>query len=60
MAEWALRKIGLAEVLVQAAMSLHEGLRTNVRGESGLLEEFRVSVGVHQGRINSMWGPGII
>ena len=28
--EWALRKKGLPEVLVQAVLSLYEGLRTNV------------------------------
>ena len=28
--EWALRKKGLAEVLVQAVMSLYEGSRTKV------------------------------
>ena len=28
--EWALRKKGLSEALVQALMSLYEGLRTNV------------------------------
>ena len=33
--EWALRKKGLAEVLVQAVMSLYEGLRTKVRAGSG-------------------------
>ena len=51
--EWALRKRGLAEVLVQAVMSLYEGLRTNVRVGSGFLEEFGVSVGVHQGSVLS-------
>ena len=29
--EWALRKKGLAEVLVQAVMSLYEGSKTKVR-----------------------------
>ena len=29
--EWALRKKGLAEVLVQAVMNLYEGSRTKVR-----------------------------
>ena len=33
--EWALRKKGLAEVLVQAVMSLYEGSRTKVRVGSG-------------------------
>ena len=35
--EWALRKKALPEVLVQAVMSLYEGLGTNVRVGSGLL-----------------------
>ena len=47
-AEWAPRKKGLPEVLVQAAMSLYESLRTNVRVGSALLKEFGVSVGVRQ------------
>ena len=51
--EWALRKKRLPEVLVQAVMSLYEGLRTNVRVGSGLLEEFGLSVGVHQGSVLS-------
>ena len=49
MIEWALRKKGLAEVLVQAVMSLYEGSRTKVRVGSGTSEEFWVRVGVHQG-----------
>ena len=53
MVEWALRKKGLNEVLVQAMMSLCEGLGTNVRVGSGLLKEFGVSVGVHQGSVLS-------
>ena len=32
---------------------LYEGLRTKVRGGSGLVEEFGVSVGVHQGSVLS-------
>ena len=35
--EWALRKKELAEVLVQAVMSLYEGSRTKVRVGSGML-----------------------
>ena len=46
--EWALRKKGLAEVLVQAVMSLYEGSRTKVRVGSRTSEEFGVRVGVHQ------------
>ena len=46
--EWALRKKGLVEVLVQAVMSLYEGSRTKVRVGSGTSDEFEVRVGVHQ------------
>ena len=51
--EWALMKKGLAEVLVQAAMSLYEGSRTKVRVGSGTSEEFEARVGVHQGSVLS-------
>ena len=51
--EWALRRKGLAEVLVQAVMSLYEGSRTKVRVGSGTSEEFGVRVGVHQGSVLS-------
>ena len=53
MVEWALRKKGLTEVLVQAVMGLCEGLGTNVRVGSELLEVFGVSVGVPQGSVLS-------
>ena len=46
--EWTLRKKGLAEVLVQAVISLYEGSRTKVRVRSGTLDEFGIRVGVHQ------------
>ena len=46
--EWALKKKGLAEVLVQAVMSLYEGSRTKVSIGSGTSKEFGVRVGVHQ------------
>ena len=51
--EWAPRKKGSTEVLVQAVMSLCKGLGTNVRVGSGLLEEFGVSVGEHQASVLS-------
>ena len=51
--EWALRKKRLAEVLVQAVMSLYEGSRTKVRVGSGTSDEFGVRVGVHQGSVLS-------
>ena len=49
--EWALRKQGLAEVLVQAVMSLYEGSRTKVGVRSGTSEKAWVWVGVHQLRV---------
>ena len=51
--EGTLRKKGLAEVLVQAVMSLCEGSRTKIRVGSGTSEEFGVRVGVHQGPVLS-------
>ena len=42
-------KKGLAEVLVQAVMSLYEGSRTKVKIGSGTSDEFGVRFGVHQG-----------
>ena len=51
--EWALRKKGLAEVLVQAMMSLYEGSRTKVRVGSGTSDKFGVRVNVHQGSVLS-------
>ena len=46
--EWEYRKKGLAEVLVQAVMSLYECSRTKVRVGSGTLKEFGVRVDVHK------------
>ena len=51
--EWAMRKKGLPEILVKAVMSLYEGAETKVGVRSGLLEEFSVKVGVHQGSVLS-------
>ena len=49
--EWALRKKELAEVWVQAVMSLYEGSKTKVRVGSGTSEEFGVRVGEYQGSV---------
>ena len=51
--QWAFRKIGLAEVLVQAVMSSYEGSRMKVIVGSGTSDEFGVRVGVHQGSVLS-------
>ena len=46
--EWAMRKKGLSEVMVQAVMSLYDGAKTRVRVRSAYSEQFEVKVGVHQ------------
>ena len=51
--EWAFRTKGLTEVLVQAVMSLYEGLRTKFKVGSWTSEEFGERVGVHQGFVLS-------
>ena len=48
-----MRKKGLSEIQVKAVMILYEGAETNVRIGSGLLQEFFVKVGVHQGPVLS-------
>ena len=49
-----MRKKGLPTILVKAVMSLYEGAETKVRVRSGLLEEFSVKVGAHQGFVLSL------
>ena len=51
--EFALRKKGVEEKLVQTVMRLYEGAKTSVRVESELSESFDVKVGVHQGSVLS-------
>ena len=51
--EWAKRKKGLAEVMVRAVLSLHDGAKTRVWVGSAYSEEFEVKVGVHQGSVLS-------
>ena len=51
--EFALRKKGVEEKLVQTVMRLYEGARTRVRVDSELSEPFAVKVGVHQGSVLS-------
>ena len=51
--EWAMRKKGLLEILVQAVMSLYEGAEMKVRIGLGLSEKFFVKVCVHQGSVLS-------
>ena len=51
--DWAMRKKGLSEVMVQAVMSLYDGAKTRGRVGSAYSEEFEVKVGVHQGSVLS-------
>ena len=43
-----MRKQGLSEVIVRAAMSLYDGAKATARVGSAYSEEFKVKVGVHQ------------
>ena len=49
----SIKKEGLAEVLVQAVVSLKEGLRMKIIVGSGTSENFKLRVGVHQGSMLS-------
>src|SRR5215470_17330678 len=51
--EYALRKKGVEEKLVQTVMRLFEGSKTKVRVEEELSDPFEVKVGVHQGSVLS-------
>ena len=51
--EWAMRKKGLAGVIVRAVMSFCHGAKTKVQVVSELSEEFLVQVAVHQGSVLS-------
>ena len=47
--QWALRKAGVEEWLVDTVMCMYKGARTAVKTEEGLSEWFNVLVGLHQG-----------
>ena len=51
--EWVMWKKGIPEVLVREVMSLYEGTKTRVRGDSVLSEEFEVKMGMYQGSVLS-------
>ena len=51
--QWALRKKGRLDILVNAVMSLFEGSKTKVKVQSEFSEEFCVVIGVHQGSVLS-------
>ena len=50
---WAMHKLDIEEWLVRVVMSLYENVKSNVRLNGKLGEEFDVSVGVHQSSILS-------
>ena len=58
--EWAMRKTGIPEAIVRAVMSLYEGVKTRVRVELELSEEFEVKVGVYQGSQGSLLSPLVL
>ena len=47
-----MRKKGLLKIMVQAVMSVYDGVKTREWG-SAYSEEFKVKVGVHQGSVLS-------
>ena len=51
--EWALRKKGIPERMVEAVMALYVESRTRVKTMAGKSEEFDILVGVHQGSVLS-------
>ena len=51
--EWAMRKKGLLEIMIQSVMSLYDGAKTKVKVGSAYSENFLVKVGVHQGSVLS-------
>ena len=51
--EWAMMKKSISEVLVRSVMSLYEGAKTRVRGDSELSEEFKGKMWMHQGSVMS-------
>ena len=48
-----MRKNGIPEVLIRSVMSLYDGVKTRVRVDSELSEEFEVKVGMYQGSVLS-------
>ena len=50
---WALRKLGVDELLIRTVMSLYTEVCTVVRTYAGLSESFEVKVGSHQGSVLS-------
>jgi hypothetical protein len=51
--QWALRKEGVNEELIKAAMYTYDKAKTSIKVGCGLTKEFEVNVGVHQGSVLS-------
>lgn len=50
---WAMRKLGVDEWLVRVVQSMYHNVRSRVRVNTELSDEFDVKVGVHQGSVLS-------
>ena len=50
---WALRKLGVDELIVRLVQGMYSNARSRVRVGEGYSEEFEVKVGVHQGSVLS-------
>jgi len=46
--EWALRRKGIPERMLEAVMAIYVNSRTRVETMAGITEEFNILVGVHQ------------
>ena len=51
--EWALRRKMVPERMVKAIMALYVETKTKVKIIAGILQDFDIGVGVHQGSILS-------
>ena len=50
---WAIRKLGVEELIVRLAQAMYNNARSRVRVGSEYSEEFEVGVGIHQGPVLS-------
>ena len=58
--EWALRKHGVNERLVRAAMQLYDGAQAKLKVGNKMSEGFSVEAGVHQGSVLSQFLIAIV
>ena len=52
--KWALRKLGVDELLIRTVMALYTEACTVVKSDAGLSESFDMKVGLHQGSVLSL------